>query len=372
VLHRVAVLAVGLAVALAPANAAAHPDSRAAAPPSLRQLAKGLVAVGSPGAIVYVRDAKGTRAGVAGYANLRTKERISAAHVFRVGSITKTFVATVVLQLATEGALALDDPVERWLPTLVPNGAAITLRHLLGHTSGIYNYTDDGRLTAATIRNPLAPWSPATMVQVAISHPPLFAPGRGWSYSNTGYILLGMVVEKASGHTLADELRDRIFEPLGLTRTSLPAAAALPAPFAHGYLPRGNGVVPTPGGRPADVTGWSASWAWAAGGIVSNVRDVGRFYAALLGGELLSPERLREMKTTVPAFASDRYGLGLQEMDLGCGRVWGHSGGTPGYTVLAYNSENGAHQAIVVVNLSIGPGRLASRFGGALASGFCR
>ena len=127
--HRslLAVLSV-LCVAVAPAGAAARSDAAATAPPSLRQLARGLVAVGAPGAVVYVRDARGARAGTAGFASLRTRERLGGPHVFRVGSITKTFVAVVVLQLAAERALSLDDSVERWLPGLVPGGQAITLR----------------------------------------------------------------------------------------------------------------------------------------------------------------------------------------------------------------------------------------------------
>ena len=143
-----AVLVASLVVAAAPASA----DT--AASPSLRQLAKGLNAAGSPGAVVLVRDSNGVRAGAAGYANLRTKERMRADHAFRVGSITKTFVATVVLQLTAEGTFGLDDSIERWLPGLVPNGQAITLRQLLNHTSGIYNYTDDQAFFNSLARKP--------------------------------------------------------------------------------------------------------------------------------------------------------------------------------------------------------------------------
>src|SRR5262245_64485329 len=132
-----------LAVLVAVLLVAAPAGADVAAPPSLRQLAKSLNRAGSPGAVVLVRDANGVRAGAAGYANLRTREPMRVGHAFRVGSITKTFVATVVLQLAAEGTLGLDDTVERWLPGLVPDGQAITLRQLLNHTSGIYNYTGD-------------------------------------------------------------------------------------------------------------------------------------------------------------------------------------------------------------------------------------
>jgi D-alanyl-D-alanine carboxypeptidase len=372
-LRRLGLFAVGIAVALAPPTAAARPDADTAAPPSLRQLAKSLVAVGSPGALVYVRDARGSRAGTAGYANLRTRERLGADHVFRVGSITKTFVATVVLQLSAEGTLRLDDSLERWLPGLVPNSQAITLRHLLNHTSGIYSYTDDSALIRSLARNPRASWTPTALVGVATAHPPLFAPGTAWSYSNTGYILLGLVVEKATGHPLAEELQRRVFVPLELTRTSLPGVHTLAPPFAHGYLPPGNGLVATPRGRPVDVTLWSPSWAWAAGALVSTAADLARFYSALLHGELLAPAQLTELKTTVPIKGSpDHYGLGLIHTPLTCATAWGHGGAVPGYTTLAFSTEDGSRQAIVMVNTSIAGNRLGLRFGGALGSAFCR
>jgi D-alanyl-D-alanine carboxypeptidase len=373
VTRRLPLLAAALLVGLLPATASARPSADTAAPPSLRQLAKGIVAVGSPGAVVLVHDAKGTRAGAAGYASLRTRERLGAGHVFRVGSITKTFVSVVVVQLAAEGVLRLDDPVERWLPGVVPNGQAITLRRLLNHTSGIYNYTDDPALLRGMTQNPLAVWPPARLVELATSRPPLFAPGSRWSYSNTGYILLGLVVEKATGQPVGEELRRRIFAPLGLTRTSFPTVPTLTPPFARGYVPPGNGVVPTPRGRPADVTVWHPSWAWAAGALVSSAGDLARFYGALLGGDLLGPEALRELKTTVPADAGlGGYGLGISRVQLRCSVAWGHGGSVPGYTSLAFSSEDGSRQAVVLVNISIGSSRLGFRFETALTSAFCR
>jgi D-alanyl-D-alanine carboxypeptidase len=362
-----AVVLVSLLAVAAPAGA----DTAAA--PSLRQLAKGLNAAGSPGAIVLVHDADGTKTGVAGYANLRTKERLRAGHTFRVGSITKTFVATVVLQLAAEGALELDDSVEQWLPGLVPNGQAITLRQLLNHTSGIYNYTDDEALFRSLVRNPLRLLPPAELVAVATKHRPLFDPGTSWSYSNTGYIVLGLVIEKAAAAPLEQQLRQRIFEPLGLTQTSFPAVASMPRPFARGYLPPGNGVLSTPGGKPVDVTAWSPSWAWAAGGLVSTAGDLARFYGGLLGGELLQPEQLREMRTTVATpDGSSRYGLGLASDRLQCGPTLGHTGGVPGYTSFAFSTEDGSRQAVVLINTSPGSDRLAGRLGSAVGSAFCR
>ncbi len=363
------------AALLAALLVAAAPASADVSAPSLRQLAKGLNSAGSPGAVIVVRDSSGTKAGAAGYANLRTKERMRSDHTFRVGSITKTFVATVVLQLAAEGVVGLDDTVEHWLPGLVPNGQAITLRQLLNHTSGIYNYTEDPALFRSLTRKPLRVLTPAQLVAVATKHAPRFAPGTSWSYSNTGYIVLGLVVEKATATPLEQQLRHRIFEPLGLTRTTFPAAPAMPRPFAHGYLGRDNPIVPSRNGKPVDVTAWSPSWAWAAGALVSTAADLARFYEALLGGELLQPTQLQEMKTTVaipdapPGFT---YGLGLAADPSGCGKVFGHTGGVPGYTSIAYSSEDGSHQAVVLINTSPDDQRLASRFGEAFGSAFCR
>lgn len=356
-------LALGLALVLAPATATAA--SHTAAPPSLRQLAKRIVAAGAPGAVVYVRDARGGRFGTAGYADLRTKQRLGANHVFRVGSITKTFVATVVLQLEAEGVLRLEDSLERWLPGVVPNGGAITLRQLLNHTSGIYNYTDDAVFAPALTGQPGASWTPEALVRVAIAHGPMFAPGSSWSYSNTGYILLGLVIEKATGRSLATELRLRIFEPLALSRTSLPSGTALAAPFARGYLPprKPHGVRP-------DITVWNASMAWAAGAIVSTAPDLARFYAALLDGRLLAPAQVRELETTVSE--SEPYGLGIERGPFSCAIAWGHGGAVPGYQTLAYSSEDGSRQTIVMVNASIAGSLLRLRFGSALESALCR
>jgi D-alanyl-D-alanine carboxypeptidase len=295
-------------------------------------------------------------------------------HAFRVGSITKTLVATVVLQLSAEGTLELDDAIERWLPGLVPNGQAITLRHLLNHTSGIYNYTDDQTLLRRSLtRNPPRVLTPAELVAVATRQTPLFAPGTGWSYSNTGYIVLGLVIEAATRTPLEHQLRERIFEPLGLASTTFPITPRLPPPSAHGYLPVGNGLVPTRNGRPADVTAWHPSWAWAAGALVSTARDLARFYDALIGGELLRPEQLDQMKTAVPIpNAPAAYGLGLASEPSSCGRVRGHGGAVPGYTSVAYSSEDASHQAVVLINTSPASSRLADRFFTAFGSALCR
>jgi D-alanyl-D-alanine carboxypeptidase len=365
-----ALFGVAITFGLSAASAPAH--TVVAAKPSLRQLAQRIVDAGAPGALVAVRDSNGTRVGAAGFANLRTKERLRPADAFRVGSITKSFVSTVVLQLAGEGVLSLDDPVEKWLPGLVPRGGSITLRMLLNHTSGIYNYTGDKRFQDLVRKDRLHVFAPEELVAIAVAHRPLFEPGKDWSYSSTGYILLGLVVEKATGTTLEQQLRKRIFEPLGLTRTSLPSLPTLPPPFAHGYLLPGNPFIPVKPKRRLDVTVRSPSGGWAAGALVSTAADVARFYAALLGGRLLRANLLQQMTRTVPMSGSPGYGLGLSKNLTGCGDGWGHDGAGPGYTSLARSTRDGSRQFIALINTSPSPtSRVLERVGDALESAFC-
>jgi D-alanyl-D-alanine carboxypeptidase len=289
-----------------------------------------------------VRDGRHSIRLVSGNENVATRRPLRPRDRFRVGSVTKTFVATVVLQLAGEGRLALDDPIERWLPGLVPGGANITIRQLLNHTSGLGDYADD-----AFVRRVLDDrgrvWAPGELVAIGTSHAPLFAPGAGLAYSSTGYIALGLIVEAASGHPLATELRRRIFAPLHLRATSLDAKPRIAGRHAHGYT-RYHG-----GRRPLDISDIGQSFAWAAGAVVSNTHDLAHFYRALLRGRLLRADLLAAMRTTVPA-AGQQWGLGLIETPHRCGASWGHGGETLGYETNADSSPDGTHQAVVAIN----------------------
>ena len=339
-------LALVAAVVAAPVATAA-PERPAAREPALQRAADALVATGAPGTIVLVRDGDRTTRVVAGYANLATGRPMRASDRFRVGSTTKTFVSTVVLQLAGEGKLALDDSVERWLPGLVPNGAAITVRHLLTRTrSGLADYAPDEDDTF--IRRVLADrhkrWEPRELVAIGTAHPPLFTPGARWSYSNTGYILLGLIAEAASGNPLEAELRARILAPLRLRATSLDTNPRIAGRHAHGYS-----RFDAP--RRFDISVLDQSWAWAAGAIASTADDLARFYRALLGGRLLPPSLLAEMRATVPVGGGHQaYGLGLIKTRYPCGLFWGHGGETLGYQSFAESSADGERQITMVVN----------------------
>ncbi|QFZ23769.1 serine hydrolase domain-containing protein [Saccharothrix syringae] len=292
--------------------------------------------------------------------------RLRAGDRFKMASNTKTVTATVALQLDAEGALDLDDPVERWLPGTVPDGGAITVRMLLNQTSGLFDYLDDPRLLGLLTGRAPRPWPPAELVAVAVSHPPLFAPGERWDYSNTNYTLAGMVVERAAGRPYADLVRQRITGPLGLRDTHLSTEAAFRG--AHGYEPDAGHLAPLlPPGTPVgdgfagperhdhvDTTGIDLGPAWAAGGLVSTARDWQRFLTALLSGRLLPAAQLAELLDTVPQGTGDGYGLGVMEVRTPCGAVWGHSGGFPGYRSHNYADRAGRRAVTVLLTTTFG------------------
>ncbi|QNE19171.1 beta-lactamase family protein [Kribbella qitaiheensis] len=300
-----------------------------------------LVAAGAAGVLVHYRDDDGPWVGASGVAEIGSPAPIDSAGSFRIASVTKTFTATVALQLVGEGVLGLDDPVERWLPGMVPGGDGITLRHLLSHTSGLYNYTSDLPDAAGIVRDRSLHWDPARAITMATGHDPLFEPGATWSYSNTNYVLLGLVIEAATGNSYATEVGNRILTPVGLQQTSLPGdEVALPEPHARGYLPVDGELV--------DITEFNATQAWSAGGLVSTATDLNRFFAALLSGELLRPAELRAMQTTRPADADFHAGgLGISRLTLPNLVVWGHTGGIFGYSTWSYHSADATRQVTV-------------------------
>ena len=231
---------------------------------------------------------------------------------FRAGSITKPFVATVVLQLAAEKRLTLDDPVEIWLP-------GITIRHLLQHTSGIPDY--------GLAPLPERTWTAPELLALVEGRPALFEPGTSWSYSSTNYLLLGNAITQTTGNPYATEVEQRILHPLDLRDTSFPGANPhITGPHLHGYI----------GDR--DVTEFDHSFAGAAGEIVSTTADLNHFFHALMTGHLLPPQFLTDMKT----------GLGLATRQLPDGtRIWGHNGGTYGYETFAWTTGDGSRQATI-------------------------
>jgi D-alanyl-D-alanine carboxypeptidase len=308
------------------------------------------------GITLLIDSPAGTFAGASGYADLENEVPLQPDDAFRIGSITKMFTSTVILQLAEEGLLSTDDTLAEWLPDItVPNNDRITLRHLMNHTSGIPNYTDDEDLIAQYLANPTEPQETETEMVDWLNalDTALFEPGEDWSYSNTNYILLGMVIEAATGSTAAEQYRTRIFEPLGLAHTYLGDAEPATVDLVQGYMPEDDTWINT--------TAWSVSWAWTAGGLVSTPSDLAIFIRALFAGELFAqPDTLAALLDT-SGTGTSRYGLGIGYIPpaaLGFGSMaeaaWGHDGGIPGYlTELSYVPD--LDLVIVTMRNSEGP-----------------
>ncbi|MDU0290873.1 serine hydrolase domain-containing protein [Saccharothrix longispora] len=279
-------------------------------------------------ALLAVEDAAGPRADAAGEAR-------TDGH-FRIGSVTKTFVATVVLQLVDEGRVRLDDPVGRYVAG-VPKGDLITVRQVLNHTSGLYDYAHGEGWSTNRWRGAdrFRGYRPQELLDEAFRHPSNFEPGTGWRYSNTNYVVAGVLVERVTGRPYGAEVRDRVLRPLGLTRTSVPGhRPGLPHPHARGWT--------EVDGRLVDATLMNPSLDWAAGEMISTADDLNRFLDALLGGRLTSAASLAAMRETTATGTIFAYGLGLQRYDLPCGRsVWGHGGELIGYLTYAVRSDDG-------------------------------
>lgn len=339
-------------------------------PPGVRwqQSLDEIVAAGATGVVAVVRDGHLTWHGSSGVTELGGSRPVPTGARFRGGSVTKTFVATVVLQLVNAKLLRIDDTVERWLPGVVPAGDSIRIEHLLGHTSGLFDYL-------ATLPLPPSPkfeeirwrtWTPTELVARATSRPPLFEPGHAWAYSNTNYVLLGMIVQRATGRPYAEEVERRILRPLGLSRTTFPGTdPRIRGPHLHGFRP----IDGPAGPQPVDVTEMNPSVMSAAGEVVTNVSDLSRLHAALLGGWLLPPELLAEMKR--PARDGATYGHGLRWRVLDCGTtVYGHDGDALGYSTWSFATADLRRQVTVSIT-PWGPGKPKDRVTALLNRVFC-
>ncbi|ROP39521.1 serine hydrolase domain-containing protein [Saccharothrix texasensis] len=353
-------LALSLTATTAGLAAAAPPDRLASA-------VDRALAAGVPGVVVRVDDGRGRPVEVARQARWTLPDhRLRSDDEFKMASNTKTVSATLVLRLVAERRIGLDDPVGRWLPGVVPNGSAVTLRMLLNQTSGLFDYLDDPRLLGLLTGRQPRPWPPADLVAVAVSHPPLFAPGERWDYSNTNYTLIGMVLEAVTGRPYTDLVERQVLRPLGMGDTYFADGTGFRGRHARGYEPDAEHLGPLlPPGVPVgdgfagprrhehvDVTGIDLGPAWAAGGLISTPADWRRFLTALMSGRLIPRHLLAEMRDAVPQGGSSPhgYGLGVMEVTTSCGTVWGHSGGFPGYR--SHNYADAAGDRTVTVLLT--------------------
>jgi D-alanyl-D-alanine carboxypeptidase len=363
-------LLAGLAL---PAAARPAPAPPVTSPADLRRLLDGVVATGAPGAIGAVEDDGRTIRRVAGVGNLRTGQPPRPVQTFRVASQTKAFVATVVLQLVAAGKVGLDDQVGRYLPSrlLPPGGDRITVRQLLNHTSGLHDPQVEVYQTLQDIYDlRLEHWTPREVLALAADNGLLFPPGTAFSYSNTNYVVAGLLIERVTGTSVARQLGRRLIRPLGLRHTWFATdTAALPPPRLRGYMPLDD--------RPplvdADITRFNPSFFWAAGALVSNLDDLDRFYDALFDGRLLPRRLLAEMLTPVDTGAPGvGYGLGLEIYTLPCGAVVaGHTGALPGYNSGSFRLLGDDKDARVVANLHPAPDTLYLALSAALVELFC-
>ncbi|MRH89685.1 serine hydrolase [Nocardia sp. SYP-A9097] len=332
-------------------TAAAEPGGISTAQ-RLRQDTEAIHALGISGVQARVITPDGRElVATSGTADLDTGGPIPSDAYFRMASTSKTFIATVVLQLVGEGRLSLDDTVESRLPEVVRgngnDGSRITIRQLLQHTSGIHDDLPGYTTPEEYYQQRYDVYTTEELVARAMTHAPDFAPGTSWGYSNTGYVLLGMIIQHTTGRPSHQEIEDRILRPLGLDRTRwVGTSPILPDPHARAYQLFGpDSRVDVTDQVPADeILAW-----------VTTTRDENRFFRALLAGRLLPKAQLAEMKQTIPVSAevqqmwpNGRYGLGLVERPLSCGGTyWSHEGGDGGYITLNGVTDDGHRSAVV-------------------------
>ncbi|WP_432158424.1 serine hydrolase domain-containing protein [Streptomyces sp. bgisy153] len=348
----------------APAGASQKTPAPVAGHEATQRAMDAAVAAGVPGVTAQARRDGRVWSSTAGVGDLRTGAPRRRNDRFRVGSITDTFVATVLLQMEAEKRLRLDDAVERHLPGLVRgngnDGRRITVRQLLNHTSGLFDYLADEEYVATYmtgegfLRHRYDTVTPEQRVRVALAHRPPFQPGERHWFSHTNDVLAALIVEKVGGRPYEEEVRARIIRPLGLRATSHAGdGVGLPRPSSRGYAR----LFPSAPDRVDDVTEMNGSQGWGDGDIISSARDVNRFFRALMSGRLLPPRQLKEMRTTVdnPDFPGSSYGLGIERFTTSCGTpFWYHDGGMPGWITLAATTQDGSHQITVNYNSSWG------------------
>ncbi len=314
-----------------------------------------------PGAMVLLHTPQGNFVFGYGTTELGVTNPPRADTHFRIASMTKTMTAAVIVQLAQEGKLRFDDPVSKYVQG-VPNGDNITIGQLLKMRSGLYNYTDAPELAESLDRNPTKAWTSEELRAIAFKHPPLFAPGAAFDYCNTNYLLLGLVAEKIAGQPLAGIFQNRLFGPIGMKNTLLPAGTsnAIPEPYSHGYLYGSSSYALVDAPYPADLqsaaragtlkpnddTWQNPSYALGAGGVISTAGDLTKWIRALVGGKVFNADYQRQwLESPEPEDAGNpkgqRYGYGITQITFGPNKVYFHGGELPGFnSSMGYDPDN--------------------------------
>jgi D-alanyl-D-alanine carboxypeptidase len=335
---------------------------------SFRTLAKELLV---PGAALMLHTPQGDVSLTYGVTSDGGSTPVSLDDHIRIGSVTKTWTGTVILQLVQEGKLKLEDPVSKYRPD-VPNGRNITIEQLLTMRSGIYNYSESYELSKALDATPQRVWTPEQLVAIALPLPAYFRPGEGFHYSNTNTVLLGLIAEKLEGKDFGQIVRERILAPLGLKQTSFPLSNSsdLPKPFSRGYMYMDNLLTLSTAKLPADLiakaqdgslkphdyTNANPSWTWAAGQGISTAGDLMTLAAGLTDGRLLNPDlQKKRMESLAPVDpdnpAAARYGMALAQF----GPLYGHTGELPGYNTFMGRDPQNNVTLVVWTNLAPSP-----------------
>ncbi|MEV4159583.1 serine hydrolase domain-containing protein [Nonomuraea dietziae] len=361
------------ASAPSPTPSALKPVDPAAFQSAVERAARKLMV---PGAVVLLRTPQGAFRAAVGTTELGAATAPTTGDHFRIASNTKTMTSALIIILAQDGKLRLGDPVSAYVPG-VPNGEHITIADLLKMRSGLYNYTSAPELAAALDADPRRVQTPQAMLDIAFRRPPNFAPNASYEYSNTNYALLGLVAEKAGGHPLAEQFRNRLFAPLGLAGTSLPAAddLSLPDPSSHGYMYGGSAYAlvdqPYPDDmqaaarsgklRPVDYTHQNPSYATAAGGVISTADDLATWIRALVTGKVLKPDFqqrwLHSPQAQDPAAPEgQKYGYGIAYQRFGpSASMYYHGGELPGFNSFIGHDPDNEVTLVIWTNLTLSP-----------------
>lgn len=354
-------LIVSIAAAALFASVASAADSRSRA--ALERAAEAVVAApgGPPAISLEIRRPRRTEFLGRGLADVERAQPPARRDRVRIASVAKAFNGAVALSLVSSGRLALDDTVGELLPGLLPKARRVTLGEALDHTAGLPDYIRDEAFVERLQRNPTGYATPRKLVSFVRDEPLRFRPGSRYGYSDTDNIVVALMAEKATGRSYEQLLRRRVYGPLGLRSTSLPETVRMPAPYMPGYEIE-------PDAEPEDVTETlNPALAWASGGIVSDLRDVGRFFRGYVGGRLFDDQTLRAQHTFVvgssqpPGPGRNDAGLAIFRYRTRCGTVFGHTGSFPGYRLFSAATRDGRRSATVFVNAQIVPGRGSDR-----------
>ena len=358
----------------APSGNALKPIDPKAFQAVVERLAKELMV---PGAMVVVQSPQGRVTAAVGTTELGAQTPPQPGTHFRIASNTKTMTAALIVLLAQDGKLKFDDPVSNYVSG-VPDGENITVAELLKMRSGLYGYTADPALAAVMDADPQKVWTPAEVLDIAFRHPPQFAPDAAYEYSNTNYALLGLIAEKVGGRPLGEQARDRLFVPLGLTNTTLPApadAGTIPAPRSHGYMYGGSYYAladdPYPTDlqaaaeagtlRPTDYTDQNSSYATAAGGAVSTADDLATWIEALASGKVFGADFQRQWTESLQAEDPDapdgqKYGYGISYQRFGPNAaMYYHGGELPGFNSFMGHDPDNDVTLVIWTNLTLSP-----------------